>query len=190
MRKLLLIAVFISVTVIYAVDIQKLEKEANAGDRQSQYELAEAYFHGEGIAVNHLLAVKWFRMAATNGDSVAMNNLGLMYEKGLGVKSSLELAYKLYTKAANKEYPQAQYNLGRIYYNGIPGLLEPDFDKAYYYYKKAAEKDIAIAQYNLAILCFNGQGCEKNKSVAEEWFNKAAENGYSKAEFILEKYFQ
>ncbi len=185
----ILVFLLLSYSLIYAVDIKKLEKEANAGDRKAQYNLAEAYFHGDGTKVNHLLAVKWFRMAATNGDSVAMNNLGLMYEKGLGVKSSLELAFKLYTKSAGKEYPQAQYNLGRIYYNGIPGLLEPDYEQAYVFYKKAAENDIAVAQYNLAILCFNGQGCKKDKSIAEKWFSKAAENGYTKAEDILKKYY-
>ncbi len=188
MRSILVI-LLLSCSFLYAIDIQKLEKDANAGNRKAQYDLAEAYFHGEGTKVNHLLAVKWFRMAATNGDSVAMNNLGLMYEKGLGVKASLELAYKLYTKGAKKGYPQAQYNLGRIYYNGIPGLLDPDFEKAYIYYKQAAENDIAIAQYNLAILCFNGQGCEKDKALAEKWFNKAAENGYTKAEEVLKKYY-
>src|SRR5512139_1361754 len=65
-------------------NIQSLQQLAAQNDAEAQFELAEAYRTGDGIAENPAEALRWYRAAAELGHADAQNNLGAMYLAGTG----------------------------------------------------------------------------------------------------------
>jgi uncharacterized protein len=56
---------------------------------------------------------------------------------------------------------------------------------AAYWHWKAAEAGLAEAQDNLGDLYMTGRGVPKGKQLAEQWFRKAAAQGYPRAKINL-----
>jgi adenylate cyclase len=62
-----------------------LQRDAERGFAQAQYQLAKAYRDGRGVAADMVEATRWFRAAAEQGYAKAQRNLGLRYAHGDGV---------------------------------------------------------------------------------------------------------
>ena len=71
-------------------------KAANQELGMAQYNLAMAYYHGEGVKKNPQKAVSWLKKAARQGNYPARSMLASCYENGIGVKQNKVLAYALY----------------------------------------------------------------------------------------------
>ncbi|MBA4369601.1 MAG: sel1 repeat family protein, partial [Desulfobacterium sp.] len=80
--------------------IGQLKTAAMQGEPTAQNELGLIYFNGDGIPVNYLKAMKWFKKAAEQNDAKAQNNLGVMYLNGDGVPQNYQEAMKWFKKAA------------------------------------------------------------------------------------------
>ena len=76
------------------------------------------YEYGEGVAVDDVEAVRWYRLAVAQDHAGAQNNLGLMYDYGEGVEENDAEAVRLYQLAAEQESSGAQDNLARQYRAG------------------------------------------------------------------------
>jgi TPR repeat protein len=72
----------------------------------------------------------------------------------------------------------ALFDLGRCCVRGIH--CPPDMSKAALYFQAAADKGFAPAMFNLALYLF-----KTNNKKAVEWFRKAANAGYTKAQHYL-----
>ncbi len=48
----------------------------------AQSDLGLMHFGGQGVPVDEVEAVKWFRKAAEQGDAKAQYRLGIMYDEG------------------------------------------------------------------------------------------------------------
>ncbi len=66
-------------------NIQQLKVEAEAGNVISQYNLGLCYARGDGVDVDLVEAVRWFRKAAEQGLPQAQYNLGMCLSRGAGV---------------------------------------------------------------------------------------------------------
>jgi uncharacterized protein len=88
-------------------------KAANAGDPEAQYNLAQAYAKGEGVAKDAVVAFDWFLKAACQGIAGAQARLGLMYATGQGVALDAIEAHKWFVLAAQGQEPSAVANLAR-----------------------------------------------------------------------------
>ena len=95
-----------------------MQKAAEQGLADAQYNLGVFYDGGTGIVQDHKQAVEWYRKAAIQGDPKAQENLGLSYAKGQGVEQNYEEAVIWFTKSAEQGNADAQYNLALCYYNG------------------------------------------------------------------------
>src|SRR5262245_46474581 len=66
--------------------LSQVRAKAEAGDAQSQFELATAFFRGDsGVKKDEAEAVKWLRRAAEQNLPVAQNDLALCFQNGRGV---------------------------------------------------------------------------------------------------------
>lgn len=79
-------------------------------------------------------------------------------------------------------------DLGYLYYYGF-GNTAPDIDKGVYYWRKAADLGNAVAQDAMAWCYEYGVGVEKNLFTAVDLKMKAANGGYSFAQFDVGNYF-
>jgi TPR repeat protein len=70
-----------------------LQKLAEAGDADAQWQMGVRYHDGEGVAHDDAQAVQWFQLAAEQGNVAAQGALGAYYWRGRGVPADLSRAY-------------------------------------------------------------------------------------------------
>jgi hypothetical protein len=92
-----------------------LEKGANEGNAESQYDLANMYFSGKEITKDDTKAFYWYKKSAENGFVNAQEELAAIYYQN----KEFNNAFNWYSKAANSNHSRAQYVLGYMYLNGI-----------------------------------------------------------------------
>lgn len=188
MKKLLLIA-FMLLTIGVLAQAQnqdenlmfsnELLQQAQSGNVDAQYDLAECYYEGYGIEKDLEKAYFWYSKAADQGDAEAIYSLGWMYMNGEFVAKNFDKGFQLYTTAAEKGSSSAQFAIGELYYDGEQ--VNKDYEKAYKWFLKAAEQDHDEAQFSLGWMYQHGQGVEEDLNKAKMWYKKAADNEYDDA---------
>eukprot|EP00455_Lapot_gusevi_P053776 TRINITY_DN8474_c0_g1_i1.p1 TRINITY_DN8474_c0_g1~~TRINITY_DN8474_c0_g1_i1.p1 ORF type:complete len:180 (-),score=41.08 TRINITY_DN8474_c0_g1_i1:828-1367(-) len=88
--------------------------DVEAGHVQAQFQLGVCYGKSEGVAVDMVQAVQFYRLAAEQGHAQAQRNLGC-YRYGRGVAGDMEQAARFYWMAAQQGHVQA--------HSQLPGLL-------------------------------------------------------------------
>lgn len=73
--------------------VAELQKFADQGDADSQWQMAVRYHNGEGVPQDDTQAMKWFERAAEQGHIDAQSRLGAYYWAGRGVPEDLSKAY-------------------------------------------------------------------------------------------------
>ena len=160
---------------------------AEAGDINSQYNLAVMYAEGLGVLRDDKEAIEWYHKSAEQGFAAAQLNLGVMYANGQGVLQDDKEAVEWYRKAAKQGSAVAQFNLGLMCANGR-GVLQDD-KEAVGWYRKAAEQGYAGAQLNLGVMYATDRGVPKDFVIAYAFANIAEANGFDVKRFksLLEK---
>ncbi len=89
---------------------------ASNGNVDAQFEVGKAYFTGNGLPLNKIEAVKFFKMAADQGHIVSETLMGTFYSMGDGglVIDQAE-SMKWFRRAAVKGSSNAQLSLGVAY---------------------------------------------------------------------------
>lgn len=155
-----------------------------------EYERAEMYFYGRGVAQDYAEAVRLYSKAAAEGDDRACYSLGWMYQNGLGVRQSLSEAASWYRKAAEHGNTDAHsrlisldqtpvsYTPERSAYDRPSGSSTPrggSYD---------GPSDPA-GQYALGDRFFYGRGVPQDYAEAFSWYGKAAGSGNADAMYSL-----
>jgi uncharacterized protein len=83
---------------------------AEQGHAQAQFRLGCLYAFGQGVPVDHALALRLYRLAAEQGDADAQNNLGAMYAEGMGIAADPVEAYMWFELAAAGGHAMARGN--------------------------------------------------------------------------------
>lgn len=81
-------------------DFDLLRRKAEAGDAKAQFDLAEAFSEGKGVAKDSAKGMEWLKRSALQGYAGAQVVLGYMYQKGINTEQDPEEAAKWYKKAA------------------------------------------------------------------------------------------
>lgn len=122
-----------------------LEKAAELGLAQAQYDWGTEYFNNE----EYDQAVAWYRKAAEQGYGDAQLELGNCYDAGEGVAQDYKQAAQWYQKAADQGNNLAQYWLADCYKEGKGVKKDKKVANEYYYkaatgFKEQAEKELVI----------------------------------------------
>lgn len=128
---------------------------------------------------DYVLALKHFKLSATQGDVMAQANLGTMYDKGYGVVQDYAEAAKWYRMAAVQGNALAQYSIGSMY--GTGQGVQLNYAEAVKWYRLAASQGIASAQFNLGGMYDKGQGVLQDYIRAHMWWNLAAMSNHTNA---------
>lgn len=67
---------------------------AEQGNATAQTLLGSMHRRGKGVSVDHIEALRWFRLAAEQGHPGAQYGLAIMYEQGEGVPTNFVKSYK------------------------------------------------------------------------------------------------
>lgn len=122
--------------IITAERLEKLCEDAESGDAQAAYEVAEYYYGRREFEK----AFEWYLKTAQchNPNPMVYFNIGYAYQNGEGTETDLVSAYDFYEKAAARHLPQALYNLAFFYQNGL--VVKQDFARAEEYSRQAARE--------------------------------------------------
>jgi len=153
---------------------------AEAGHAAASYELAEAYWQGDGVAHDDEAATKWLTTAADLGEPRAQYMLGAAYYGGLGVEQDDALAVHWLGEAATGGHDRAQFLLAEAFANGrgVPA----DMAWAARWYGKAAHQGHNRAQLVYGLLLAKGRGLPADPARGYTWLTIAAANGQADAE--------
>jgi TPR repeat protein len=152
------------------IDIAELEKYAESGDIDAQYQLG-LLNDTEGCKSE---AAEWYSKASENGHPGAKCNLANLYLRGDGVAVDKEKAFELYTEAADAGNIDAMHNLGLMYENGDG--VEQNTELANELFERSAELGDSCSFYILGNKVF-----DSDMKAAAELFNKAAAGGHTGA---------
>jgi len=92
----------------YATALRIWTRLAEQGDAASQYNVAQLYYSGRGVAQDLAVAASWYRLAAEQGLPDAQLNLGIACALGRGVPQDLIEAYQWLELAADTFATEAQ----------------------------------------------------------------------------------
>jgi cell division septation protein DedD len=128
----------------YDEAIRQWRPLADRGDADAQYNLAQAYFLGNGVPQNSNLAEQWYARAARQGHPDAIANYGLL----LFQNGQRREAIPWIERAAMRGDPRAQYVFGTTLYNG--DVVPQDNARAYAMMVRASSQNLPAAVSQLA----------------------------------------
>ena len=128
----------------YPRAVAEWQKPAAAGDADAQFNLAQAYKLGKGVAPDLKRAEELYLKAAQQGHLQAADTYGLL----LFQTGRREAAMPWLTTSAERGEPRAQYVLAVAHYNG--DLLPKNPVRAYALMTRAAAAGLDVAKTTLA----------------------------------------
>ncbi|MCU1718103.1 sel1 repeat family protein [Pseudomonas sp. 5P_3.1_Bac2] len=156
---------------------------ARTGLPHAQTLLGQILLNGQGIEQDQALAIKWFKIAASQGDAMAFNMLGRCYEHGWHLDKDESMAAACFLEAANLKLDWGLYNLANLYATGR-GVAQDD-QRAFALYQQAALAGHAKSM-NLLGRCYeDGLGVPADAATALSWYRRSAEAGDFRGQYSL-----
>ena len=159
-------------------ELEALEKKAEAGDADAQWELGDALRFGRNTVIDHAAAAKWYAKAAEQNHPKAQYALSGLNREGLGVARDVAKADQLVRdalpslkKLAEADDVRAQLMYGDLIFDGIG--IEQDKVAGLEWFKKAADQGYARAIYILGYHTKQGDGTAPDEKKAEALFAEA-----------------
>lgn len=161
--------------------LQELQKLADTGDAEAQFQLGKTFWHGTGIKRDQAKALEYYRRAAQANHPEALAGLGAAYALGQGVgEKDAQAAVDYFRKSAVLGSSIGQLNLGSALINGQG--VERDTEEGLGWVSKAAAQGLVKAQMYLAQLYATGDsGVSFDAEQAASWAKKAADQDYPPA---------
>ena len=119
--------------------VQWIQKNAELGNADCQYQLAMMYIYGNDVPEDNTLAFNLLKKASAQNHIEATYNLAICYHYGHGTEIDLKTAFQLYLNCANAGYGKGMVLIGRFYNRGI--YVSRDCKKAEYWLNKALQSD-------------------------------------------------
>ena len=163
---------------------EKLIRQAQAGDAEKQYELAESHalsLHGLSPDISQIIF--WLRKAGEQNHLQAQTWLARIYYDGEKVPQDKAEAAVWLRKAAGQGDVKSREKLARMYHtgDGIPR----DVKQAIFWYRKLAEGGSASSMMEIAKFYAKGDGVPRDMAQAIAWSREAAVMGYKDAPLRL-----
>lgn len=163
----------------------RLLKQAQNGNKYSQYGLAKLLLDKDSEHYNVRSAVDWLICSAQKNYTVAQYRLGKMFLRGEDVVKDVQYAFRWLEEAEKQNNQYAQYLLGRTYLAGID--VPQDIDKATRLLAKSADQGNRYAAYTLGKAYLDGKNVPKDIEKAIRLLTASADKGFEAAEYVLGK---
>ncbi|KXS19570.1 HCP-like protein [Gonapodya prolifera JEL478] len=157
---------------------------ASQGFVESEFDLGECFYWGQGTVVDKETSVSWWQKAAERGHVKAQFNLVACYNTAQLGAFDQELAAFWFRKAAEQGDPAGQFRMGIFYERGIGGVEQND-TTAFEWYSKSAVQGYLPAYVNLGSCYQHGRGVEQDIARAVQLYEEAAMLGDSDAQVGL-----
>lgn len=147
-----------------------LQREANAGNPEAQFQLGRLYDTGEKLERDRQKAITWYTSAANQGHAEAQYRLAVAYLFGVGITRNPSLGESWLTKSAKQNHPVAKELLPIYKANRV--VNKPLSIAVTWYLEKALDED-PDGEFGLGYLYENGWGINPNGAEARKWYTQA-----------------
>ncbi len=149
---------------------EDLEKTAESGDADAQYEIGLLYYYGDGVWDDREEAYEWFLKSAKQGHPKAQHRVGDLCLYGF-VGAGRQESFNWHLKSAKQGYPGAQVEIG-VHYS-LGSRVTKNHKEAVTWFLKAAKQGNAWAMRYLARHYREGKGVPRDDNEAARWRQKA-----------------
>ncbi|MCI0507367.1 MAG: sel1 repeat family protein [Gammaproteobacteria bacterium] len=156
-----------------------LQREANAGNAEAQYQLGRMYDTGDKLERDRQKAITWFTSAAKQGHADAQYRLAIAYLYGISVPKNISAGENWLTNAAKQNHPVAKEMIPIYLANRSVNM--PTSIALNWYLEKAAKGD-PDGQFGVGNMYENGWGLNVNNNEARKWFAAARAAGSGDAD--------
>lgn len=198
MRKILTIAVVAALSGFLpgcVSEFNRLQKQADLGDQNSQAELGMAYIIGGITPINYEMATVWLKLSAQLSHPAAIYFNGYLLDKGLGgqapnpelARTLYERAFAILSRSNISGQPSRMYVLGLQYYYGQG--TEKDTARALRLFLACHKEKYTPAAIELGKMYYHGDGVERDLLQARSYFFHAAEKNFPEAQYYLARIY-
>lgn len=161
-----------------------LEQIAQDGTALTQFRLGYMMVEGQGGSKDPEGATIWLAMAADANHGPAITLLSRLYLAGIGDEARLPRLLEQLEDVADSGDVEAQLRLGQFHLLGLGTDKNPS--AALQWMLGAARQKNPEAQYEVSALFARGaEGVAPDAVKSLKWLQRAAENGYVKAQLTL-----
>ncbi|MDQ6990500.1 MAG: tetratricopeptide repeat protein [Mariprofundaceae bacterium] len=155
--------------------LSHIKEQAQHGELQSMYLLANIYRQGTISKKNPKKAYQWMLKAAQHHHIQASESIASMLLKGEGVAKDIKQAFHWYRVTGQAGSSQAKSALGCLMVLGL-GTTQ-DSQQGVEILKSAAQEGNVSATRNLGIIEAEGLNGDINDTAAFQWFKRASDLG-------------
>lgn len=164
--------------------LERLQQiEAEAGDPQAQFDLADRHLHPNASDYDPVKGVDLLRKAAGKGHAQSARYLGGLYLAGEGVEQDDTEALRLFLRAAEQGDADAMNLVGVLHHRGRG--TDRDYEQAAQWFRQATELGNNQSRTNLANLYLDGEGVKQDEATAAALLQSAADDGFVEAQLVL-----
>jgi len=151
-----------------------LQREANAGNLEAQYQLGRMYDMGDRLERDPQKAIAWYTSAANQGYDEAQYRLAIVYLYGIGTTKNIRKGEDLLTMAAKQNHPVAR-NMLPIYLANRSANSSTSIALIWYLEKVAMNEP--DGNLGVGYMYENGWGLNPNPGEAKKWYAVARNSG-------------
>jgi TPR repeat protein len=144
-----------------------LQREANAGNSEAQFQLGRLYDTGEKLERDRKKAITWYTSAANQGHAESQYRLAIAYLYGIGVARNAANGENWLTNAAKQNHPVAKEMLP-IYLANRSANMSTSIALSWYLEKAAAGDP--EGQFGIGNMYESGWGIYANGAEAKKWY--------------------
>lgn len=163
--------------------VNYFKKAAEQGNIDAKIRLADCYYYGKGVLLDHNEAFRRYKEAAEFGNREAQNKLAMCYDDGLGCPKDHKMAFEWYRRAAENGHMYGQRNLAECYKSGKGTAKDPA--KMIKWLTMAATQGDDSAQNSLGYCYETGTNVAQDNAQAYKWYKLAAQQGNKEAQCNL-----
>lgn len=169
-----------------AADAERIQREADAGDAQSQYFAGVLREDGKRLPRDLPGALHYYELAATQGNASAQASLGRMLVNGWATPKDNAKAVEWNTKAAAQDNRRAIYNQG---FFARRSLLSPGGETvALEFYARSSELGMPHGALEMARHYRSQKGNAAANVQAWAWLDRATKTGFSPALLVVDQW--
>lgn len=150
------------------------KKSGDHGNSQAYFQIGLMHDNGEGVEMNPLTAMDWYRKSKQTGNDFILNDRIKLYEYDKNGEDRQINAHKMFKKTilqAKRGNIEAQYQVAQMLDFGT--FTTKNLDEAIKWYQHAAKNGHKGAQFQLGYFFCRGVGVKTNMKTANDWLVKS-----------------
>jgi TPR repeat protein len=158
-----------------------LRLAAEQGHADAQALFGQLLLDGQGVAIDQVQALQWFKKASESDHPMAINMVGRCIENGWGIDANPTEAASWYKRAAELGLEWGMYNYANLLARGV--AIPQNRPEAFRLYNAAVALGHAKSMNIVGRFVEEGWETQRDAVLAADWYRRSAEAGDFRGQF-------